>query len=58
MRDARLHAAARARAFRGARLCALYDPHYSSLGGLLGELRATYGYALLPDAHTGSPRAG
>jgi N-formylglutamate deformylase len=38
------------------RLQALYDPYYSTLDGLLGRLRDTYGYALLLDGHTGSPR--
>jgi N-formylglutamate amidohydrolase len=39
-----------------ARLQALYDPYYSALEGLLGEIRQAYGYALLLDGHTGSPR--
>ena len=39
-----------------ARLRALYDPYYATLGRLLGELRAAHGYAILLDAHTGSPR--
>jgi N-formylglutamate amidohydrolase len=38
------------------RLQALYDPYYSTLERLLGEIRAVYGYALLLDGHTGSPR--
>jgi N-formylglutamate amidohydrolase len=38
------------------RLRALYDPYYASLDKLLGELRQTYGYAMLLDGHTGSPR--
>jgi N-formylglutamate deformylase len=38
------------------RLQALYDPYYAALGRLLGELRAAHGYAILLDAHTGSPR--
>jgi N-formylglutamate amidohydrolase len=38
------------------RLCALYDPYYAALDGLLGGLRAAYGYAVLLDGHTGSPR--
>jgi N-formylglutamate amidohydrolase len=38
------------------RLQALYDPYYSTLEGLLGEIRQEYGYALLLDGHTGSPR--
>jgi N-formylglutamate amidohydrolase len=39
-----------------ARLRALYDPYYATLDRLLGELRGAYGYALLLDGHTGSPR--
>ena len=39
-----------------ARLQALYDPYYSALDTLLGELSQRYGYALLLDGHTGSPR--
>ncbi|MBI2159744.1 MAG: N-formylglutamate amidohydrolase [Candidatus Rokubacteria bacterium] len=38
------------------RLQTLYDPYYSALERLLAELRQTYGYALLLDGHTGSPR--
>jgi N-formylglutamate deformylase len=38
------------------RLRALYDPYYATLDRLLGELEARYGYALLLDGHTGSPR--
>jgi N-formylglutamate deformylase len=38
------------------RLQALYDPYYSALDGLLAELQQAYGYALLLDGHTGSPR--
>jgi N-formylglutamate deformylase len=39
-----------------ARLRRLYDPYYATLDRLLGELRGAYGYALLLDGHTGSPR--
>jgi len=39
-----------------ARLQALYDPYYAALDSLLGEIRRAYGYALLLDGHTGSPR--
>ena len=39
-----------------ARLRTLYDPYYSSLEHLLAQLRQAYGYALLLDGHTGSPR--
>jgi N-formylglutamate deformylase len=38
------------------RLCALYDPYYATLYRLLDELRGDYGYAILLDGHTGSPR--
>jgi len=39
-----------------ARLQAFYDPYYATLKQLLSHLQATYGYALLLDSHTGSPR--
>ncbi|HET7341740.1 MAG TPA: N-formylglutamate amidohydrolase [Methylomirabilota bacterium] len=39
-----------------ARLRALYDPYYATLGRLLDERRAAHGYAILLDGHTGSPR--
>jgi len=39
-----------------ARLTAHYDPYYAALGTLLAELRGAHGYAMLLDAHTGSPR--
>ena len=38
------------------RLRALYDPYYVHLDRLLEELQQDYGYALLLDGHTGSPR--
>ena len=38
------------------RLKTYYDPYYATLERLLGEIRAAYGYALLIDGHTGSPR--
>src|SRR2546421_7693020 len=38
------------------RLRTLYDPYYSALERLLAGLREDYGYALLLDGHTGSPR--
>ena len=38
------------------RLRTLYDPYYSTLERLLAELCEAYGYALLLDGHTGSPR--
>src|SRR5881296_3719108 len=39
-----------------ARLQTLYDPYYAALEHLLTELRQAYGYAMLLDGHTGSPR--
>src|SRR5207249_4768937 len=33
-----------------------YDPYYATLERLLTEIRQAYGYALLLDGHTGSPR--
>jgi len=39
-----------------ARLQTLYDPYYSTLEHLLVQLRHAYGYAMLLDGHTGSPR--
>jgi N-formylglutamate amidohydrolase len=39
-----------------ARLRELYDPYYATLDRLLAQLHQAYGYALLLDGHTGSPR--
>jgi N-formylglutamate deformylase len=39
-----------------ARLKAYYDPYYATVERLLAEIHDTYGYALLIDGHTGSPR--
>ena len=39
-----------------ARLQALYDPYYAALDRLLGEIQEAFGYAMLLDGHTGSPR--
>ena len=39
-----------------ARLARFYDPYYAALNTMLSRLRDTYGYALLLDSHTGSPR--
>ena len=39
-----------------ARLQTLYDPYYSALDHLLGQLCDTHGHAMLLDGHTGSPR--
>jgi N-formylglutamate deformylase len=38
------------------RLQALYDPYYATLERLLGEIQGAFGYAMLLDGHTGSPR--
>ena len=38
------------------RLRTLYDPYYATLERLLGDLQNSYGYAMLFDGHTGSPR--
>jgi len=56
MRDVPIFARPLALADLEARLRTLYDPYYSTLERLLGELRRVYGYALLLDGHTGSPR--
>jgi len=39
-----------------ARLQTFYDPYYATIEQLLRALQTTYGYALLLDSHTGSPR--
>ncbi len=39
-----------------ARLRAFYDPYYATIEQLLEHLKTIYGYALLLDSHTGSPR--
>jgi N-formylglutamate deformylase len=56
MRDAPIFARPLAPADLEARLRLLYDPYYSTLELLLTELRQAYGYAMLLDGHTGSPR--
>ena len=56
MRDAPIFARPLALADLEERLRTLYDPYYSALERLLTELRQAYGYALLLDGHTGSPR--
>jgi N-formylglutamate amidohydrolase len=38
------------------RLQALYDPYYATLERLLGEIQHAFGFAMLLDGHTGSPR--
>jgi N-formylglutamate amidohydrolase len=56
MRDTPIFAAPLAPADLEARLRAHYDPYYATLDELLATLREEYGYALLLDGHTGSPR--
>ena len=56
MRDVAIFARPLTPAALEARLRALYDPYYATLERLLGEARAAHGYAILLDAHTGSPR--
>ncbi len=56
MRDAPIFARPLALADLEARLKTHYDPYYSTLDRVLGELCEAYGYALLLDGHTGSPR--
>ncbi len=38
------------------RLRTLYDPYYATLDELVAETHRAYGYAIVVDAHTGSPR--
>ena len=56
MRDAPIFARPLAPADVEARLQALYDPYYATLARLLDDLRQAFGYAVLLDGHTGSPR--
>ena len=56
MRDTPIFTAPLAAADLEARLRAHYDPYYATLDRLLAALRDDYGYALLLDGHTGSPR--
>ncbi len=56
MRDAPIFARPLALADLEVRLQTLYDPYYSTLEHLLTELCQAYGYAMLLDGHTGSPR--
>ncbi|OLC18260.1 MAG: hypothetical protein AUH26_00565 [Candidatus Rokubacteria bacterium 13_1_40CM_69_96] len=56
MRDAPIFARPLALADLEERLRTLYDPYYTTLERLLTEIREAYGYALLLDGHTGSPR--
>jgi N-formylglutamate deformylase len=56
MRDAPIFARPLGLADLEERLQTLYDPYYSTLEHLLTQLRHAYGYAMLLDGHTGSPR--
>jgi N-formylglutamate amidohydrolase len=56
MRDAPIFARPLGLADLEERLQTLYDPYYSALERLLTQLRHAYGYAILLDGHTGSPR--
>src|SRR3990167_8795417 len=56
MRDAPIFARPLGLADLEERLQALYDPYYSALEHLLTQLPHAYGYAILLDGHTGSPR--
>src|SRR5216683_8306199 len=56
MRDVPIFTRALSFADLEARLQTFYDPYYATIEHLLGYLQATYGYALLLDSHTGSPR--
>jgi len=56
MRDAPIFARPLVLADLEERLRTLYDPYYAALERLLAGLRESYGYALLLDGHTGSPR--
>jgi len=56
MRDVPIFTRALSPADLEVRLQAFYDPYYTTVAQLLERLRATYGYALLLDSHTGSPR--
>jgi N-formylglutamate deformylase len=56
MRDAPIFARPLAAAALEERLRALYDPYYAALDHVLADVWRAYGYALLLDGHTGSPR--
>jgi len=56
MRDVPIFARPLGLADLEARLQAHYDPYYAALEHLLTQLRRAYGYAILLDGHTGSPR--
>jgi N-formylglutamate amidohydrolase len=56
MRDVPIFARPLGLADLEARLQTLYDPYYAALDRLLGEIQEAFGYAMLLDGHTGSPR--
>jgi N-formylglutamate amidohydrolase len=56
MRDAPIFARPLALGDLEQRLQSLYDPYYTTLEDLLSGLLHAYGYAVLLDGHTGSPR--
>jgi len=56
MRDVPIFARPLGLADLEARLQTLYDPYYATLERLLAELHRAFGYALVLDGHTGSPR--
>jgi N-formylglutamate amidohydrolase len=56
MRDAAIFARPLGLADLESRLQTLYDPYYETLERLLTQLHHAYGYAMLLDGHTGSPR--
>jgi N-formylglutamate deformylase len=56
MRDVPIFARPLGLADLEARLQTLYDPYYATLERLLAELHQAFGYALVLDGHTGSPR--
>jgi len=56
MREVSIFAHPLAPADLEARLRAHYDPYYAALDALLAQARDDYGYAILLDGHTGSPR--
>jgi N-formylglutamate amidohydrolase len=56
MRDVPIFARPLAPADLESRLQRFYDPYYATLDRVLADACAVFGYALLLDAHTGSPR--
>lgn len=56
MRDVPIFTRALSHAELESRLQTFYDPYYHAITHLLEKLHARYGYAVLLDSHTGSPR--